>query len=590
MKKKHHAPATANPTLALCMIVKNAAENLGPCLESVREAVDEIIVVDTGSTDDTKAIALRYGAKVFDFAWIGDFAAARNASIERATCDYILWLDGDDRIDPRELEKLKQFKRRLPAAKNKAYFLTILNKFITANDVSFSQLRIFPRLPGARFEFPIHEQISGQLQRVGVGLVNVDLTVIHTGYHDPETVKKKSERNLEIIRENLRHNPEDPFHHLQLARTLGGIGRQAEAIPHLRKVWETPGILAREPRLYVLSGMLLAHYSSDVGDYAEAEAVLRRYLQDGPEEMELAYYLLSESLLKQKKYAEAADALQRSLAKPLVVGLFPINLGLVRFNQHYYLGLAFNALGDRSRARGQFEASLGFPSDDFKSVLELAALDLQEGRFESAAALYQQGIAAAKTFATAAQYANLGLALRKLGRNQEALAALKTALEMDPRRTEALTQAGYLHLELGAWDQALACFEKAHAEDPCLTDVKLVLSQLYWRKRDLDQTVRQCSLLLQEMSLPANQTLEGLPDLARLYARVSERLAEQNRHELAQLADHASFLIYPLPEVLRRLTAGIRPERNQAVIRESLELHARDAQAIAALKTALQAP
>ena len=88
------------------MIVKDEENNLPHCLASVAGLFDEIVVVDTGSTDRTREIAREFGARVFDFVWVDDFAAARNAALARATGDYAFWLDADDVIDPPEREKL----------------------------------------------------------------------------------------------------------------------------------------------------------------------------------------------------------------------------------------------------------------------------------------------------------------------------------------------------------------------------------------------------------------------------------------------------------------------------------------------------
>jgi GT2 family glycosyltransferase len=87
-------------TVSLCMIVKNEEDNLDACLLSIKHLVHEMVIVDTGSTDRTKEIALAHGAKVVDFPWIDNFAAARNISLDHATSDYAFWLDADDRIDP----------------------------------------------------------------------------------------------------------------------------------------------------------------------------------------------------------------------------------------------------------------------------------------------------------------------------------------------------------------------------------------------------------------------------------------------------------------------------------------------------------
>ena len=89
------------------MIVRDEEKNLPQCLESVRGVFDEIVVLDTGSKDRTIEIARSFGARVFDFVWVDDFAAARNAALARATGDYAFWLDADDLIEPPEREKLE---------------------------------------------------------------------------------------------------------------------------------------------------------------------------------------------------------------------------------------------------------------------------------------------------------------------------------------------------------------------------------------------------------------------------------------------------------------------------------------------------
>lgn len=100
-------------TISLCMIVKNEQAVLARCLDSVREAVDEIIIVDTGSEDTTKEIARRYTDKVLDFAWTDDFSAARNFSFRQAGMQYCLWLDADDVLLPDDLQKLLRLKETL---------------------------------------------------------------------------------------------------------------------------------------------------------------------------------------------------------------------------------------------------------------------------------------------------------------------------------------------------------------------------------------------------------------------------------------------------------------------------------------------
>src|SRR4051812_37454387 len=90
------------PTVSLAMIVKNEAHNLPRIFKSIENCFDEIIVVDTGSTDSTKLVALHHGAKVHDFPWVNDFSKARNFAFSKVTSDFVYWQDGDDVLDSKE--------------------------------------------------------------------------------------------------------------------------------------------------------------------------------------------------------------------------------------------------------------------------------------------------------------------------------------------------------------------------------------------------------------------------------------------------------------------------------------------------------
>ncbi len=108
------------PRISLTMIVRNLEAHLPGCLESVADLVDEIVLVDAGSTDATKAVAAQFGGKVkiFDFPWCDDFAAARNESLRHATGDWALWLDANDRLDDINRQRLQKLLAGLPDAKD----------------------------------------------------------------------------------------------------------------------------------------------------------------------------------------------------------------------------------------------------------------------------------------------------------------------------------------------------------------------------------------------------------------------------------------------------------------------------------------
>src|SRR5699024_8723561 len=100
-------------SISLCMIVKNEEKTIQQCLQSVKDVVDEIIIVDTGSTDRTMEIVANYTDEIFHFQWIDNFSAARNEAFSKATKDYILWLDADDVLLEEDKEKLSHLKRTI---------------------------------------------------------------------------------------------------------------------------------------------------------------------------------------------------------------------------------------------------------------------------------------------------------------------------------------------------------------------------------------------------------------------------------------------------------------------------------------------
>ena len=148
-------------TISLCMIVKNEEKVLSRCLDSVNNLVDEIIIIDTGSTDNTKEIAKKYTSNVYDFKWCNDFSKARNYSFSKAHCDYILWLDADDVILDKDKEKLINLKSTL--TKDVDFVMLKYNVgFDEYGNVTFSYFRerLIKRSLNAQWKSPIHETIT----------------------------------------------------------------------------------------------------------------------------------------------------------------------------------------------------------------------------------------------------------------------------------------------------------------------------------------------------------------------------------------------------------------------------------------------
>ena len=211
-------------TISLCMIVRDEEKNLANCLSSIQDIVDEIVVVDTGSSDRTKEIALKYTDKVLDFTWVDDFSKARNFAFEQASMDYILWLDADDLLLPVDQTKLKILKDSLDPSVD-----GVMMKYNTGFDVegnvtfSFYRERLVKRAGRSQWKEPVHEYLetSGKI-------IQSDICVTHNKKHGTS-----SKRNLEIYEKLLLNGEElSPRGLYYYARELKDNGRYTESIDY----------------------------------------------------------------------------------------------------------------------------------------------------------------------------------------------------------------------------------------------------------------------------------------------------------------------------------------------------------------------
>ncbi|MGE7091214.1 glycosyltransferase [Lysinibacillus sp. NPDC048646] len=175
-------------TISLCMIVKDEESIIERCLDSVQHVVDEINIIDTGSTDRTKEIVQNYSARIFDFAWCDDFAKARNFSFQQATKDYILWLDADDVLTTEHQQKLLQLKKSL----NPHIDAVSMNYYVQLDedgeiDTIEQRCRLVKRSRNFQWQGVVHEslQVAGRLYHSDVAITHLPL-------------KKDTDRNIKI--------------------------------------------------------------------------------------------------------------------------------------------------------------------------------------------------------------------------------------------------------------------------------------------------------------------------------------------------------------------------------------------------------
>jgi glycosyltransferase involved in cell wall biosynthesis len=217
-------------SVSLCMIVRNEEQTLPRCLSSVAGLVDETIVVDTGSTDKTKAIAASLGARVFDFLWCDDFAAARNESIRHASGQWIFWLDADDLVDDENRARLRDLFSGLREDLT-GYFMQCASVSPKgALQASHPHIRLFRNDPRVRWERRIHEQIISSIERHGGDLRKTDVVVRHLGYTGDSTVVQKALRNLRLCELECLDRPLDAYAQFCRGAALSVLGRYPESL------------------------------------------------------------------------------------------------------------------------------------------------------------------------------------------------------------------------------------------------------------------------------------------------------------------------------------------------------------------------
>jgi glycosyltransferase involved in cell wall biosynthesis len=278
------------------MIVKNETEYLGNCLKSVEGLFDEVIIVDTGSTDNTKDIALSFGCKVFDFKWINDFAAARNFSFSKATKDYVMWLDADDIIDSVNRERFLALKNTLTPEIDVVYMKYNVS-FNKNGDVSLTSVRerIVKRERNFIWNSPIHEA----LVVYDCNSLYSDIEITHTGEF---SAKDSIERNAVYLKEAIS-KPDCPVNlFYNYSEFLRMNNEFDEAIRMLHLFIEKGG---KHSGLFMLACMALHHCYVNKNEYEKALDSLLMYMDSNKPRSEI-FCTLGEFMLEKCKDVDIA--------------------------------------------------------------------------------------------------------------------------------------------------------------------------------------------------------------------------------------------------------------------------------------------
>jgi glycosyltransferase involved in cell wall biosynthesis len=295
--------------LSAALIVRDEEQWLDSCLASIAGVVDEVVVVDTGSTDGTVEIARRFGARVAHHPWAGNFAEARNVSLELARGEWILYIDADERL----VDGDRALVERLLSEADEVAFRLLLRPMV--NSTPYTEYRLWRNDPRIRFQGIIHENVVPAIHRVaeqdGRPIGDCDLLLTHAGYEGSQT--HKHHRNLPLLRAEIPNDPYNLFKRHHLARVLIGLGQDDEAAVVLTDAAEIARGKPWDP-IGVLVFTELVRLRRDRGE--DVDQLLNEARSRYPSN-KLLWWVEAAARISDRRYGEALELLDRLLAVDL---------------------------------------------------------------------------------------------------------------------------------------------------------------------------------------------------------------------------------------------------------------------------------
>ncbi|MDD5659604.1 MAG: tetratricopeptide repeat protein, partial [Actinomycetota bacterium] len=360
-------------TISLCMIVKNEEKNIKNCLESIKSAVSEIIIVDTGSADKTLEIAKKYNAKIIHHKWNDDFAQARNVSIKNATSDYIMFLDADEYVDKKSIGFFYNLKK--PTYPH-SYLVKLLNFTEREEDSNFFvehySTRIWTNNPSYEFKGRIHENLVFNDASCKPPQIKTDVAIFHKGYMKNEMDKKnKLERNLSLLKAAVQDDPDNGFNEYNLGIHYKVMRDFENSIKHFKLMQQKQeGKAISFFYIFGLSQMANSYYES--GNFTEAVNTAKKALELNKDFKE-ALFSLALAQLSLKQYDKAIENFNKILSdknSDIVIG-GTMDLSIRSWKTYVSLGVCYINTKEFDKAVKSFKKAIRINKYSGDAVLNL---------------------------------------------------------------------------------------------------------------------------------------------------------------------------------------------------------------------------
>ena len=338
--------------ISVCIITKNEAEHLEKCLEALKPYPFEIVIVDTGSADNSKEVARKYTDKIFEFEWVKDFSAARNFPISRASHNMILVLDTDEFLLEFDFDQVQ----RLMAEHPKSVGLIKRLDYFEIDGEKHCQTTIIDRLFNRkyyRYERPIHE-ILVPITNISTTSYNLPIVADHVGYvGSDEKLYEKSMRDIELLLPEIEKNPDEPYNYFQMAQSYLCMRNQEQAFEYFKMAMKR-----NPPPEEDYTRILVCNYGNILLDNNKAEEArsLLSFYDDYNDNADylcmigVMYLHLNQHLKALPELVKALSAPSRDSVESRVIS--------------YYIGYIYEVFGQKDIARqhyqkcGEFEPAL----------------------------------------------------------------------------------------------------------------------------------------------------------------------------------------------------------------------------------------
>jgi len=443
------------------MIVKDEEKFLAGCLESVKRYVDEIVVVDTGSTDRSIDIAKQFGARVFTHPWERDFAKHRNQSLDYAKGDWLLILDADEQLVPPSGETLLRAIQD-PAADSIA--VQVINPFNEGKNCAvFNSVRIFKRGAGIRYEGKVHNREVGCSHTTFY-----PIQILHQGYSlNEEKLRKKFARTTELLKEQIDREPEEPLAHHYLSASYMSMAVYDRA--YLRRALEEGEAAIRLSKLqqkreeiYLCTYYIAAACHLNLGRWRESEKICQDALTIHPEHLD-SYYLLTKIHDRFGRAHETKRFATRYLETRAKIERCPENFGKIINNSYWgrsviqiMLAKAEHALGNTETAKALLEEVARLEPGNPDLLKMIGESYFRTGSHRDAIPYLAEAGRRKKDkitlFMLAESYGQIG----DIAKQIEVFGEIT---KLFPEDTETLRQIGLVQFERGNHRMARSCFE-----------------------------------------------------------------------------------------------------------------------------------